>query len=95
MSLDKALVEKIARLARLDIPEAALEPLARDMNGILRWVEQLEEVDTSGIIPMTSVSETSLRQRADEVDDGGYADKVLANGQETAQGFFTVPKMIE
>jgi len=95
MSLDKALVEKIARLARLDVPEAEIEPLTRDMDGILRWVEQLGEVDTSGVQPMTSVAETSLRQRPDTVDDGGYAEKILANGPETARGFFTVPKMVE
>ncbi len=95
MSIDKATVAKIARLARIHVPEAEQEALAGELSGILGWVEQLSEVDTDGVAPMTSVVEVTLPRRRDVIDDGGCADDVLANAPETEDGFFVVPKVIE
>ena len=95
MSLDKATVAGIAHLARIDVPEEKLEPLAGELNNILGWIEQLGEVDTDGVAPMTSVVEMDLPQRADQVTDGGYRERVLANAPQPADGFFAVPKVVE
>ncbi|MCZ6509724.1 MAG: Asp-tRNA(Asn)/Glu-tRNA(Gln) amidotransferase subunit GatC [Alphaproteobacteria bacterium] len=95
MALDTDTVRRIARLARIYIPEEDLEPLAGELSNIIGWVEQLAEVDTDGVEPMTSVVEITPEQREDVVNDGGYRDRVLANAPDTADGFFTVPKVIE
>jgi aspartyl-tRNA(Asn)/glutamyl-tRNA(Gln) amidotransferase subunit C len=95
MALDTDTVKRIARLARIHVDEADLAPLADELNNILGWVEQLEEVDTDGVEPMTSVVKMVQRLRADEVTDGGVRDKVLANAPESDDGFFVVPKVIE
>ncbi|MFC3229139.1 Asp-tRNA(Asn)/Glu-tRNA(Gln) amidotransferase subunit GatC [Marinibaculum pumilum] len=95
MSLDEATVRKIARLARIRVDDAALPGLQKDLNDILSWVEQLNEVDTDGVPPLTSAVETSLRQRPDIVTDGGIPDKVLANAPDATDGFYTVPKVVE
>ena len=99
MSLDKATVARIATLARIRIADADLDRMAGELQTILDWVEQLNEIDTSGVEPMTSVVEVTLPQREDVVNDGGYADKVLANAKDPVTvgdgGFFTVPKVVE
>ena len=95
MSLDKATVAHIAKLARLRVPEAELEALAGELSNILGWIEQLNEVDTSAVLPLASVVDATLPRRADAVDDGGIAAEVLANAPETADGYFVVPKVIE
>lgn len=95
MSVDKTTVAKIANLARIAVPENELEPLVGEMNNILDWIEQLSEVDTDGVAPMTSVVEVNLPWRSDKVTDGGYREDVLANSPETEHGFFAVPKVIE
>lgn len=95
MSLDKAAVAKVANLARIKIEEKDLEPMAAELNNILGWVEQLGEVDTENVEPMTSVAEMRLRWRADAVTDGGYAEDVVANAPSREDGFFAVPKVIE
>ncbi len=95
MSLDKATVRSIATLARIDVPDEDLEPLAGELSAILDWIEQLGEVDTEGVPPMTSVAEMTLPRRADEVTDGNCPDKVLANAPESQDGFFLVPKVVE
>ena len=95
MSVDDATVVRIARLARIGVKPEEIGPLAKNLNGILAWVEQLKEVDTAGVEPMTSVVAASLRMRQDVVDDGGQPDKVLANAPEAAGGFFAVPKVVE
>ncbi len=95
MSIDKATVARIARLAHLDVPEDDLEALAGELSNILGWVEQLGEVDTAGVAPMTSVVEVTLPRRADTVTDGGYADKIIANAPQRDGDFFVVPKVIE
>ncbi len=95
MSLDKATVSVIANLARIEVPEEKLEQLAGQLSGILHFVEQLSEVNTDGVAPMTSVADLALPQRVDEVNDGNCRDKVLANAPEAEDGFFTVPKVVE
>jgi len=95
MSLDTETVRKIAVLARIKIPEPELAPLAGELNNILGWIEQLSEVDTDGVEPMTSVADMSLYQRPDEINDGDCRDKVLANAPNGKGAFYTVPKVIE
>ena len=95
MSVDLETVKKIARLSRLSVPEERLEPLKGELNQILDWVEQLNEVDTDDVPPMTSAVETTLHWRADQVSDGQVPDKVLANAPQADYGFFAVPKVIE
>jgi len=95
MSLDKATVRRIATLARIDVPEAELDATAEQLSAILGWIEQLREVDTANVAPMTGGTDTPLPWRADEVKDGGRAEKVLANAPDPQDGFFTVPKVVE
>ncbi len=95
MSLDKATVAKIARLARLRVADTALEPMAGELNKIIAFVEQLKEVDTTDVPPMTSAVAMRLRLRPDVVTDGGKPQDILSNAPETIDGFFVVPKVIE
>ncbi len=95
MALDKAAVAHIAALARIRLAEAELEPLARELSHILTWVEQLNEVDTSGVAPMTSVAAARLPMRDDTVTDGGCREEILGNAPRTSRGFFVVPKVVE
>ena len=99
MSLDKATVARIATLARIKVADADLDRMAGELQNIMSWIEQLNELDTSGIEPMTSAVETLLPQRDDQVTDGGYAEKIVANAAEPVRGvdggFFTVPKVVE
>ena len=95
MSVDAATVKRIAHLARIKLAPGEAEPLVGELNGILTWIEQLREVDTAGIAPMTAVIPNVLRWRDDAVTDGGVADKVLANAPAREVGFFAVPKVIE
>jgi aspartyl-tRNA(Asn)/glutamyl-tRNA(Gln) amidotransferase subunit C len=95
MSIDAATVRKVARLARIAEPEERLEPLARELSGILDWIEQLNEVDVAGVEPMTTAIHTPLPLRDDVVTDGGDPDRVLANAPKRAGGFFVVPKVVE
>jgi aspartyl-tRNA(Asn)/glutamyl-tRNA(Gln) amidotransferase subunit C len=95
MAVDKATVAKIAKLARLRVPEENLESLAGELNNILGWIEQLSELDTEGVEPMTSVVAMRLPQRDDMVADGGRAEDVVRNAPETVGGYFVVPKVIE
>ena len=95
MALDTDTVRRIARLARIHIPDEDLEPLAGELSNIIGWVEQLAEVDTEGVEPMTSVTEMTLKQRKDEVSDAGYPDRVLSNAPDRVNDFFTVPKVVE
>ena len=95
MSIDAATVRKVARLARIAEPEARLEPLAKELSGILNWIEQLNEVDTNGVEPMTSAVHTPLPMREDVVTEGGDPARVLANAPKTVSNFFVVPKVVE
>jgi aspartyl-tRNA(Asn)/glutamyl-tRNA(Gln) amidotransferase subunit C len=100
MSVDRATVAKIAQLARIRMSDEALDRMVPEFNNILAWVEQLGEVDTSGVEPMTAVIPQALRLRDDVVDadpltGGGIRDEVLANAPAAEHGFFAVPKVIE
>ena len=100
MSETRETVARIAKLARIDMDDAALDRLVPEFNAILGFVEQLGEVDTSGVEPMTAVIPNTLRLRDDLVDadpltGGGVRDKVLANAPNAEHGFFAVPKVIE
>ena len=95
MSVTTDDVRKVARLSRIAVDEAQLETLAGELNGILGWIDQLNEVDVDGVEPMTSVVETSLPMRADKVTDGDKPDQVLANAPKSDDGFFVVPKAVE
>ncbi|MBO9577038.1 MAG: Asp-tRNA(Asn)/Glu-tRNA(Gln) amidotransferase subunit GatC [Sphingobium sp.] len=95
MSVDLTTVKKVASLARLAITDSEAEALVPELNGILNWVEQLGEVDVTGIAPMTAVIPNTLRLREDAVTDGNVRDKVLANAPQAEHDFFAVPKVIE
>ena len=95
MSVDKATVARIARLARINVLEDRQEQLVGELNGILDWIAELDEVDTGAVEPLASVTGHGLPRRGDEVTDGNRVDEVLANVPETAGGFFVVPKVVE
>ena len=100
MAVDTAIVERIARLARLAISDEEAARIAPELDGILGWIEQLGEVDTAGVEPTTAVIHNSLRLRDDVVNGdpltgGGIRDQLMANAPQAEHGFFTVPKVIE
>ena len=95
MSVDKTTVAKIARLARINVPNGRLEPLAAELNGILNWIAELGEVNTDNVEPLASVTGHALPMRDDVVTDGNRLDDVLSNSPERASGFFVVPKVVE
>ena len=95
MSLDRATVIRIANLAKIHIDDSEIDVFTRELSQILNWVEQLNEVDVKNVKPMTGVSGMSLREREDEVLDGGYADKIVKNSKEKKENSFSVPKVIE
>jgi aspartyl-tRNA(Asn)/glutamyl-tRNA(Gln) amidotransferase subunit C len=95
MSIDANTVRKVAHLARIAVRDDELAPLADELNVILGWVEQLAEVDVTGIEPMTSVTPMALKRRPDEVTDGNRQADILANAPDAREGFFTVPKVVE
>jgi aspartyl-tRNA(Asn)/glutamyl-tRNA(Gln) amidotransferase subunit C len=95
MAIDAQTVRRVAHLARIAEPEERLEPLARELSGILGWIEQLNEVDIDGVEPMTSAVAATLPMREDVVTDGGDASRVLSNAPKSEDGFFVVPKVVE
>ncbi len=95
MSLDLATVRRIATLARIRVEEDQLGALQTQLNGILGWIEQLNEVDVSGVAPLTGAATMALRLREDRVADGGVAEQVLANAPDRVGPFFGVPKVVE
>jgi aspartyl-tRNA(Asn)/glutamyl-tRNA(Gln) amidotransferase subunit C len=95
MALDKATVARIATLARIKVPEADRDALAGELSNILTWVEQLGEIDTGGVEPMSSVADLTLPMREDKVSDGDRRDDILGNAPEATHGFFAVPKVVE
>jgi aspartyl-tRNA(Asn)/glutamyl-tRNA(Gln) amidotransferase subunit C len=95
MSVDAATVRHIAKLARIAVTDQDVAALEPELNNILGWIEQLQEVDVTGVEPMTAVIPNRLRLRPDAVTDGGYRDAVLANAPNAEHGFFAVPKVIE
>jgi aspartyl-tRNA(Asn)/glutamyl-tRNA(Gln) amidotransferase subunit C len=95
MSVSNDQVRHIAKLARIAMSDEEIERLAPELNNILGWVEQLGEVNTDGIEPLTAVIDQKLRLRDDVVTEGNIRDEVLANAPEAQHGFFAVPKVIE
>ena len=95
MSLDPATVRRIARLARIHLADEQVPALQQELNGILGWIEQLNEVDVDGIEPLTGAARMALRMREDVVTDGGQRDAILANAPDRAGDFFAVPKVVE
>ena len=93
--VDIPTVNKIARLSRLNIPDASKQNLTNDLNNILGFVAQLDEVNTSDVKPLASVTGHKLPLRSDKVTDGNIQDLVLKNAPESSSGFFVVPKVIE
>ncbi len=96
MAIDEKTVRKVARLARLELPEARVGAMVGELNGILAWIEQLNEVDIEGVAPMTSAVEgASLPMRGDVVTEGDDPARVLKNAPKSEDGFFVVPKVVE
>ncbi|TCR66252.1 Asp-tRNA(Asn)/Glu-tRNA(Gln) amidotransferase subunit GatC [Bosea sp. BK604] len=95
MSVDLATVKRVAHLARIAVPETELPKLQGELNAILGFVEQLNEVDVDGVEPMTSVTPMAMKQRADVVNDGEIADRIVANAPASEDDYFMVPKVVE
>ena len=95
MALTGADVDRIARLARIRVPDGERESLARELSAILDWIEKLDELDVTDVEPMTGVGDPALPARPDAVTDGGDAARILANAPETADGHFVTPRVIE
>lgn len=95
MSLDPATVRRIATLARIHVEDAEIPTLQAELNGILGWIEQLNEVNVDGVEPLTGGARMALKMRDDVVTDGGYPEKILGNAPERADQFYTVPKVVE
>jgi aspartyl-tRNA(Asn)/glutamyl-tRNA(Gln) amidotransferase subunit C len=95
MSLDHATIRRIASLARIRVEEHEVEDLCHELNGILGWIEQLNEVDVTSVAPLSGAVGMAMAMRADVVTDGGYADKVLSNAPERIGDFYVVPKVVE
>lgn len=95
MSIDKTTAARVAKLARIAVPEEDLPKLADELTGILAFMEQLNEVDVDGVEPMTSVTPMQLKRREDVVTDGAQQEAALANAPDAREGFFAVPKVVE
>jgi len=95
MSVDKDTVRRIAKLARIALDEGRVEPMAQELNWIMTWAQQLNEVDVSGVAPMTSVVAQKLKMRDDVVTEGGAANALMANAPGGEDHFFVVPKVVE
>ena len=95
MQVDEATVRRIARLARIRVGDNEARNLVSELSSILTWVEQLGEVDTDGVEPMTSVVEARIKMRDDVVTDGGDRERILANAPRAEDGYFVVPKVVE
>ena len=95
MPIDRSTVRNIATLARIAVKDEELDSLAGELSNIFKFIEQLAEVNTEGVAPMTSVTAIELPRRADEVTDGNKRDAILANAPEKFDGFFLVPKVVE
>ena len=95
MSVDAATVRRIAHLARIAVADEEVEHLKGELNAMLAFVEQLSEVDVTGVEPMTSVTPMAMKKRTDEVTDGGIAEDIVRNAPATEDNFFLVPKVVE
>lgn len=95
MAIDKATVQRIATLARIEVADADLEPMAGELSGIMKWIEQLQEVNTDNVVPMTGGTDMKLVWRKDDVKDGDQPEKVLSNAPDRHESFYAVPKVVE
>jgi aspartyl-tRNA(Asn)/glutamyl-tRNA(Gln) amidotransferase subunit C len=95
MALDPATVRRIATLARIRMDDAEVTTLVGELNSILGWIEQLNEVDIDGVDPLTGAAHMALKMRDDAVSDGGYSDQILRNAPDRIGDFFAVPKVVE
>jgi aspartyl-tRNA(Asn)/glutamyl-tRNA(Gln) amidotransferase subunit C len=95
LALDPVTVGRIARLARIRIEDWQAEQLGQELNSIIGWIEQLNEVDVTDIEPLTGVAQMALKMREDVVTDGGIVEAVLANAPDRAGAFYAVPKVVE
>ena len=93
--VDEAIVRRIARLARIKITDAEAAALEGELNGILHWIEQLDEVETGDVPPMTRVVPVQMKKRTDQITDGEKADDIVANAPMSEDHFFMVPKVVE
>ena len=94
-TIDLETARRVAKLARIRVPDENLPQLAQQLSGILTFMEQLNEVDVDGVEPMTSVTPMRLKRRQDRVTDGNMQDKILSNAPDAREGFFAVPKVVE
>ena len=95
MSLDHATIRRIASLARIRVEDHEVDPLCHELNGILGWIEQLNEVDVTDVAPLAGAANVALAMREDAVTDGGYPEQVLSNAPERIGAFYAVPKVVE
>ncbi|QPH54852.1 Asp-tRNA(Asn)/Glu-tRNA(Gln) amidotransferase subunit GatC [Pontivivens ytuae] len=95
MAIDTDTARRVAHLARIRVEEENLPELAKELSSVLAFMEQLNEVDTQGVEPMTSVTPMALKRRVDEMTDGDRVDDILANAPDAREGFFAVPKVVE
>ena len=95
MAVDRETVRRIARLGRLAVDEDQVAAMETELNALLTWVEQLQEVNVEGVPPMASVVEQRLKMRDDVVNDGGYAEDLMLNAPQAEEHFFVVPKVVE
>lgn len=95
MSIDKDTVAYIAKQAHLNLEDKKLDKLAPELSGILDWIEQLSELDTDQVEPLSNITDIRMHMRADEVNDGNIQKDILANAPETTEGYFVVHKIVE
>lgn len=95
MAVDKDTVRHVAHLARIKVTEADVAKLEGELNSILNWIEQLSEINTDGVAPMTSAVEIAMKKRVDEITDGNIADEVIKNAPLSEDHYFMVPKVVE
>ena len=95
MSLDKEKIKHVAKLVRISVNDAKVDSLTKDLNSIFKFIEQLNELDTNKVEPLTSILNQSLRSRKDEINDGKIREKVLKNSPKDSEEFFVVPKVVE
>ena len=95
MPLDKEKIKHVAKLARISVNDAKVDSLTKDLNSIFKFIEQLNELDTNKVEPLTSILNQSLRSRKDEINDGKIREKVLKNSPKNSKEFFVVPKVVE
>ena len=95
MAVDSDTVRRVAHLARMAVAEDEIEDLRRELNAMLAFVDELADIDVTGVEPMTSVTPMAMKMREDEVNDGNIADDILANAPEREDHFFIVPKVVE